>query len=90
MTRKFRNIAVNVAIAGSALLLVPAVSASAQQTTQPTQTTVRPKHHSVLKGAAVGAVGGHMTHHKHGALVGAAIGAEVQHHRNKKAAKTGY
>jgi hypothetical protein len=33
----------------------------------------------------VGAVAGHMTHRKHGTLLGAAVGAEVQHHRNKVA-----
>ncbi len=45
------------------------------------------KHHSVLKGAVAGAVAGHMTHRRHGGLIGAAVGAEVQHHRNKKAAR---
>ena len=62
------------------LAFVPAMSAGAQQT----QTTVKVKHHSVLKGAVVGAVGGHLTHRKHGTLVGAAIGAGIQHHRNRK------
>jgi hypothetical protein len=37
-----------------------------------------------------GAVAGHMTHRKHGALLGAAVGAEVQHHRNKVANKHVY
>lgn len=68
-------------IAGSALFLAPVVSAGAQQQVQ---TSAHVKHHSVLKGAAVGAVAGHFTHHKHGTLVGAAIGAGVQHHRNRK------
>lgn len=86
MVRNVRNTVSLLAVVGGALLLAPASSASAQQAQEP----VHPKHHSVLKGAAVGAVGGHMTHRKHGALVGAAIGAEVQHHRNKKAAKTAY
>lgn len=62
------------------LAFVPAMSAGAQQT----QATVKVKHHSVLKGAAVGAVAGHLTHRKHGSLVGAAVGAGIQHHRNKK------
>ncbi|MGI8510380.1 MAG: hypothetical protein ACR2MQ_13745 [Gemmatimonadaceae bacterium] len=88
MVRKVRNTITSLAIAGGSLLLAPALSA--QQVQQVQQAQVHPKHHSVLKGAAVGAVGGHMTHHKHGALVGAVIGAEVQHHRNKKAAKPGY
>ncbi len=88
MVRKVRNTITSLAIAGGSLLLAPALSA--QQVQQVQQAPVHHKHHSVLKGAAVGAVGGHMTHHRHGALVGAAIGAEVQHHRNKKAAKPGY
>lgn len=50
-------------------------------TAQPS--AVQGKHHSVLGGAAAGAVAGHyMGHH---ALLGAAAGALVQHHRNKKA-----
>lgn len=85
MVRKVRNTLTSLAFAGGSLLLVPALSAQQVQ-----QAPVHPKHHSVLKGAAVGAVGGHMTHHRHGALVGAAIGAEVQHHRNKKAEKPRY
>lgn len=44
---------------------------------------VQGKHHSVLGGAAAGALAGHyMGHH---ALMGAAAGAMIQHHRNKKA-----
>ena len=43
------------------------------------------KHHSKLKGAAVGAVAGHMIGGKKGAVAGAATGAMVQHHKNKKA-----
>ncbi len=85
MVNKIRSTIAGLAIAGGGLMLAPA-PASAQQT----QAAVHPKHHSVLKGAAIGAVGGHMTHRHHGALVGAAIGAGVQHHRNKKAARTAY
>ena len=47
-------------------------------------TTAAMKHHSVLGGAAVGAVVGHeLGHH---ALAGAVAGAAIQHHRNKRAA----
>lgn len=52
-------------------------------TTAQTNAPVQGKHHSVLGGAAAGAVAGHyMGHH---ALLGAAAGALIQHHRNKKA-----
>jgi hypothetical protein len=44
------------------------------------------KHHSLAKGAAVGAVGGHYVGKGH-AKAGAATGALVQHHKNKKAEK---
>ncbi len=44
------------------------------------------KHHSLAKGAVVGAVGGHYVGKGH-AKAGAATGALVQHHKNKKAAK---
>ncbi len=40
-----------------------------------------PRHHSLLKGAAVGAVAGHMMGHH--AVAGAVVGAIVQHERNK-------
>ena len=77
-------------------LLVPALAAGAQTTTQqpattaaPEQTTtpVKPKHHSLLKGAAAGAVAGHYggkaaTGHGH-AVLGAVAGMEAQHLRNK-------
>jgi len=43
-------------------------------------TTARP-HHSVLAGAAAGAVAGHYLGHH--AILGAAAGAIVQHERNK-------
>jgi len=47
-------------------------------------TTGAPRHHSVLGGAAVGAVVGHeLGHH---ALAGAVAGAAIQHHRNKRSA----
>ena len=64
------------------LFFAPSGIVAAQQAPPP-----KPKHHSVVKGAAVGAVAGHMTHRKHGAVVGAVVGAEVQHHRNKVAKK---
>ncbi|MCA1826407.1 MAG: hypothetical protein ABR567_11740 [Myxococcales bacterium] len=44
------------------------------------------KHHSLAKGAAVGAVGGHFVGKGH-AKAGAAAGALYQHHKNKKAEK---
>ncbi len=43
--------------------------------------TMPRKHHSVLAGAAAGALAGHMAGHH--ALVGAAAGALIQHERNK-------
>ncbi|MDQ6887640.1 MAG: glycine zipper 2TM domain-containing protein [Gemmatimonadota bacterium] len=89
MTRTFWSATRILTLSGS-LLLTPLVARAlhAQSTQQPaTQQPAPAKHHSKLKGAAAGAVAGHMTHRKHGAVVGAAVGAEVQHHRNKKAAK---
>jgi hypothetical protein len=50
-------------------------------------TQAAPKHHSKLKGAAVGGAGGAVVGGKKGAAVGAAGGALVQHHKNKKAEK---
>ena len=44
------------------------------------------KHHSLAKGAAAGAVGGHFIGKGH-AKAGAAAGALYQHHKNKKAEK---
>ena len=44
------------------------------------------KHHSLAKGAAAGAVGGHFIGKGH-AKAGAAAGALWQHHKNKKAEK---
>ncbi len=80
MVRIARKMIATATLAGGTLFLAPAAMAGAQQT----QTKVAVKHHSILKGAVVGAVGGHLTHHKHGALIGAAVGAGIQHHRNKK------
>ncbi len=76
MTNKLKNAARVFAMAAA---LVGSASTLHAQTPE--------KHHSVLKGAAVGAIAGHMTHRRHGGLIGAAVGAEVQHHRNKKAAR---
>jgi hypothetical protein len=61
------------------------LAARAEDTT--TQTQAAPAHHSKLKGAAVGGVGGAVVGGKKGAAVGAAGGAMVQHHKNKKAEK---
>ncbi len=80
MTRSLAETKIKVALLSAGLLFAPLSLASAQQATPA-------KHHSVLKGAVAGAVAGHMTHRKHGAVLGAAIGAEVQHHRNKVARK---
>ncbi|HUJ24482.1 MAG TPA: hypothetical protein VLW85_00575 [Myxococcales bacterium] len=44
------------------------------------------KHHSLAKGAAGGAVGGHFVGKGH-AKAGAAAGALYQHHKNKKEEK---
>lgn len=76
-----------------AALLVPALVATAQVSQQPAPAAapVKPKHHSLLKGAAAGAVAGHevgkhTTGHGH-AVLGAIAGAEVQHRRNKQEKK---
>ena len=60
-------------------LALPSV-ASAQQPAQ--RAPIVKKHHSLLKGAVVGGVAGHMMG-GHG-KVGAVVGAMVQHHKNKK------
>ncbi|MDQ6873195.1 MAG: hypothetical protein M3037_14525 [Gemmatimonadota bacterium] len=75
-----RLVTIKAALLSAGLLFAPLGVIAAQQATPV-------KHHGVLKGAAVGAIAGHMTHRKHGTLAGAAIGAEVQHHRNKVAQK---
>lgn len=63
----------------AAAYAAPAPGASPYDTQS---TAIRGKHHSVLGGAAAGALAGHyMGHH---ALLGAAAGAMIQHHRNKK------
>ncbi|MDQ6769743.1 MAG: hypothetical protein M3Z54_07125 [Gemmatimonadota bacterium] len=80
MTRSIGRTQIKAALLSAGLLFAPMGLATSQQATPH-------KLHSVLKGAAVGAVAGHMSHRKHGALVGAAVGAEVQHHRNKVAKK---
>ena len=79
MVRNARRF-IGISLSAASLAFAPAGFAGAQQT----QATAKVKHHSVLKGAVVGAVGGHLTHHKHGAMIGAAVGAGIQHHRNKK------
>lgn len=86
------------ASAALAALLTPAFAAGAQTTTpqQPaapaqTEAPVKPKHHSLMKGAAAGAVAGHYggkaaTGHGH-AVLGAVAGMEAQHLRNKREKK---
>lgn len=85
--------AFTLARAAFAALVAPVFVAGAQttqpaqpaQTVQPAQTAqpVAPKHHSLLKGAAVGAAAGSaVPGHRH-PILGAIAGAEVQHHRNK-------
>ena len=80
MTRSIAKTNLKAALLSAGLVFAPLGIAPAQQATPV-------KHHSVVKGAVVGAVAGHMTHRKHGAMLGAAVGAEVQHHRNKVAQK---
>jgi hypothetical protein len=80
MTRSNARTNIKAALLSAGLLFAPLSLTKAQQVTPV-------KHHSVLKGAVVGATAGHMTHRKHGTLLGAAVGAEVQHHRNKVAKK---
>ena len=80
MSRPNTRTTIKAVLFAAGLVLAPLGLASAQRTA-PT------KHHSILKGAVVGAVGGHMTHRRHGTLLGAAVGAEVQHHRNAVARK---
>lgn len=80
MTRSIARTNIKAALLSAGLILAPLGMAAGQQ-------TAPVKHHSVLKGAVAGAVAGHMTHRKHGAVIGAAVGAEVQHHRNKVAQK---
>jgi Glycine zipper 2TM domain len=87
MTRTLRN-TIRLAILSGSLALTTAGSSALQAQQLTTKRTATPvRHHSLLKGAVAGAVAGHMTHRRHGALLGAAVGAEVQHHRNKTATK---
>ena len=72
-------------IAAAALAFAPAAFA-ADDNAQPQTTQQKPKHHSLAKGAAAGAVGGHFVGKGH-AKAGAAAGALYQHHKNKKEAK---
>lgn len=83
MARASKKIPFLSALAGASLLLT--TGAFAQDAAQ--QPAPAPeKHHSLLKGAAVGAAGGHFVGKGH-AKSGAAVGALVQHHKNKKAEK---
>ncbi len=88
MARASKQVSLLSAIAGAALLFATVPGAAfAQDSAAPAQTTPVPeKHHSLLKGAAVGAAGGHFVGKGH-AKAGAAAGALVQHHKNKKAEK---
>jgi hypothetical protein len=65
----------------AALLFGSSAFAAQDQSTQAESTP--PKHHSLAKGAAAGAVGGHFVGKGH-AKAGAAAGALYQHHENKK------
>jgi len=80
MTTNFKKLCS--ALSAGALLFTSAAFA-ADETAQPAKPE---KHHSLMKGAAVGAVGGHFVGKGH-AKSGAAVGALVQHHKNKKAEK---
>ncbi len=88
MARASKKVTFISAISSAALLFatIPGV-AFAQDAAAPAQTAPVPeKHHSLLKGAAVGAAGGHFVGKGH-AKSGAVVGALVQHHKNKKAEK---
>lgn len=88
MARASKKITFISAVAGAALLFATIPSAAFAQTAQaPAQTAAPEKHHSKLKGAAVGGVGGAVVGGKKGAAAGAAGGALWQHHKNKKAEK---
>ena len=65
----------------AAALLFGSASFAAED--QPAQAEQKPKHHSLMKGAAAGAVGGHFVGKGH-AKAGAAAGALYQHHQNNK------
>ena len=80
MTHSNARTTIKAALLSAGLFLAPLGTAAAQQ-------GAPVKHHSIMKGAAAGAVAGHMSHRRHGAVMGAVIGAEVQHHRNKVARK---
>ena len=80
MTNSNARTTIKAALLSAGLIFAPLGMAAAQQGTPV-------KHHSIMKGAAAGAVAGHMSHRRHGAVMGAVIGAEVQHHRNKVARK---
>ena len=67
-------------------LLTGSVSLRAQATSTHQAAAPVQKHHSILKGALVGAAAGHMLGHH--AKSGAVAGALWQHHKNKKAAVT--
>ena len=90
MARVSKKVSVISAFVSAALLFATAPSAVFAQdaaASGPAQAQPVPeKHHSLLKGAAVGAVGGHFVGKGH-AKSGAAVGALVQHHKNKKAEK---
>ena len=88
MARESKKVSIISAITGAALLFATVPSAAyAQDAAAQTQAAPAPeKHHSLLKGAAVGAAGGHFVGKGH-AKTGAAAGALYQHHQNKKAEK---
>jgi hypothetical protein len=80
MTRKL------VAILAGACFLAGAGMAKDKDKDDAAANQPAPKHHSLAKGAAAGAVGGHFVGKGH-AKAGAAAGALYQHHKNKKEAK---
>jgi hypothetical protein len=84
MTRIAKKLGLAVLCAG---LLGAANGAWAEDTAATGTAQPAEKHHSKLKGAAVGGAGGAVVGGKKGAAAGAAGGAMVQHHKNKKAEK---
>jgi len=85
MGKLAKKFGLHAAIAGAALMFTAAPAWAADNSANNTQPA--PEHHSKLKGAAVGGVGGALVGGKKGAAAGAAGGALVQHHKNKKARK---
>ena len=93
MARASKKMTFVSAFSGAALLFATLPGAAfaqdpaAQGSTAAAPAPAPEKHHSKLKGAAVGGVGGAVLGGKKGAAAGAAGGALWQHHKNKKAEK---